>query len=472
MIALSLSEIAAIVRGRLILAGDATEDTIVTGVSDTDSRKIKPGDIFFAKPGEVTDGHLFAPKAVENGAVLVIGERECEVPTPQIIVEDTVLALGALATEVVARVRALGRMRVVAVTGSNGKTTTKNLLKSIFAQVGNVVAPIASFNNEVGAPTTFLKVDESTDTLVAEMGASRVGEIRSLTNMARPDVGIVLMVGLAHAGEFGGIDRVEAAKREMVEALGEDGVAVLNADDERVVRMQSAAPGRIVWFGRSAAAEVRASDVVVSAEGTTFTLHVPGEAPRAVGFPVIGEHHVMNALAATAAAWVEGVPVDTIVGVLEATTRAERGRMEVLTRGDITVINDAYNANPNSMAAALRTLAQIARPEHRTIAVLGAMSELGDLEVSEHQKLGELAVRLRIARTYVIGNEARPLYLAAVAEGSWDDEAAFFENADAAYDAITADLRAGDLVLVKSSNAAGLLTLGDRLGDYAKGNLA
>lgn len=469
MISLSLKTIAEIVDGQLILSAGATEDTVVQGFSDTDSRKITPGDIFFAKPGEVTDGHRFAPQAVENGAVLVIAERECDVAVPQIIVADTVQALGALATEVVARVRALGRMRVVAVTGSNGKTTTKNLLRAMFAEVGEVVAPIASFNNEVGAPTTFLRVAESTDTLVAEMGASRVGEIRSLTQMARPDVGIVLMVGLAHAGEFGGIARVEIAKREMIEALDDDGIAVLNADDSRVVRMAQAAPGRVVWFGRSERAEVRASDVHVGADGTRFTLHVPNEPDRAVHFPVIGEHHVMNALAAIAAAWVEGVPLDACVRVLEGTTLAERGRMEIAHAGSVTVINDAYNANPNSMAAALRALAQVASPQQRTIAVLGSMSELGELSVAEHQKLGELAVRLRIARTVVVGQDARPLYLAAVAEGSWDGEAEFYEDADAAFEALTEQLRPNDIVLVKSSNSAGLLALGDRLGDFAKG---
>lgn len=469
MISLTLATIADIVGGRLVLTETTDGDTVISGVSDTDSRKITPGDIFFAKPGEVTDGHRFAGKAVENGAALVIGERECDVEVPQIIVANTVRALGDLATEVVSRVRALGRMRVVAVTGSNGKTTTKNLLRSMFAEVGDVVAPIASFNNEVGAPTTFLRVTETTDTLVAEMGASRIGEIRSLTQMARPDVGIVLGVGLAHAGEFGGIDRVEVAKREMVEALPQDGVAVLNADDARVVRMQSAAPGRIVWFGRSERADVRATEVQVAADGTRFLLHVPREQPVGVHFPVIGEHHVMNALAASAAAWAEGVPITTIVRVLESTTLAERGRMEVVHAGSVTVINDAYNANPNSMAAALRTLAQIAAPGQRTIAVLGSMSELGEFSVAEHQRIGELAVRLRLSRTCVVGEDARPLYLAAVAEGSWDDEAVFFTDADEAFTAISEQLRPGDVVLVKSSNSAGLLALGDRLGEYAKG---
>ncbi|KAB1643979.1 UDP-N-acetylmuramoyl-tripeptide--D-alanyl-D-alanine ligase [Gulosibacter chungangensis] len=472
MIPMTLREIAERIDGRLLLAEGTGEGDIIRGLSDTDSRKIGTGDIFFAKPGEVTDGHLYAPKAVENGAALAVVERELELGIPQIVVDDVVAALGQLATEVVERVRQHGRMRVVAVTGSNGKTTTKNLLKAIFERHGNVVAPIASFNNEVGAPTTFLQVTEETDTLIAEMGASKVGEIRYLTNMARPDIGIVLMVGLAHAGEFGGIEMIEKAKAEMVEALGEGGVAVLNADDPRVVKMAQKAPGEVVWFGRGESAQIRATDVEVSQQGTRFVLHSPNHDPVSVEFSVIGEHHVMNALAATAAAHAAGIPITDVVEVLTTVTRAERWRMEVLTREPITVINDAYNANPNSMAAALRTLAQIANPGQRTVAVLGQMSELGDQSVFEHDKLGELAVRLGVSQTVVIGRDARPLYLAAVAQGSWDNEATFAEDADEAFDFLRGYLQPGDLVLVKSSNSAGLRMLGDRLGDYVKGTLA
>ena len=469
MIPMTLHEVAAAVDGRLVPFGDAGGGTVVDGTCDTDSRNIGPGDIFFAKPGEVTDGHLFAPKAVEQGAALCVVERELELDAPQIIVDDVVLALGRLARTVVERVRANGRLRVVAVTGSNGKTTTKNLLAAIFASRGNVVAPIASFNNEVGGPVTFLKVDDETDTLVAEMGASAEGEIRRLTEMARPDVGIVLGVGLAHAGEFGGIEATQRTKTEMVQALTADGVAILNADDPRVVAMAKHTLARIVWFGRGSKAEVRADDVVVSAAGTEFTITVPGEDPVRLRFPVIGEHHVMNALAATAAAHVEGIALADAVRILEGITRAERGRMEVLVREPITVINDAYNANPDSMKAALRTLAQIAAPGQRTIAVLGEMSELGDLSATEHDRLGELAVRLGISQTVVVGDGARALYLAAVAQGSWDNEATFAEDADAAFDFLREWMRPGDLVLVKSSNSAGLITLGDRLGDYVKG---
>ncbi|MGO1544182.1 MAG: UDP-N-acetylmuramoyl-tripeptide--D-alanyl-D-alanine ligase [Gulosibacter sp.] len=472
MIPMSLREIADRLTGRLVLAGTAQEGDLVSGVSDTDSRKIGPGDIFFAKPGEHTDGHLFAPKAAEQGAALAIVERELELTIPQIVVPDVVTALGELATEVVERVRSLGRMRVVAVTGSNGKTTTKNFMKAIFERHGNMVAPIASFNNEVGAPTTFLRVTEETDTLIAEIGASKVGRIRHLTSMARPDIGIVLMVGLAHAGEFGGIDMIEKAKSEMVEALGEDGIAVLNADDPRVARMAAKAPGEVLWFGRGEGAQIRATDVAVSQDGTRFTLHTPDNDPLEVHFQVIGEHHVMNALAATAAAFAAGISVPDVVETLTQVTRAERWRMEVLTREPITVINDAYNANPNSMAAALRTLAQIAHPGQRTVAVLGQMSELGEQSIEEHDKIGELAVRLGVSQTVVIGRGARPLYLAAVAQGSWDNEATFTEDVDEAYEFLCGFLQPGDLVLVKSSNSAGLRTLGDRLGEYVKGLLA
>ncbi|MEF3323854.1 UDP-N-acetylmuramoyl-tripeptide--D-alanyl-D-alanine ligase [Gulosibacter sp. GYB002] len=469
MIEMRLGDMAAAMTGRLV---GADPEQTVCGVCDTDSRNIGSGDIFFAKPGEHTDGHNFVPQAAAAGAAVCVVERELDVDVPQIVVTDTVVALGELARVVVEHVRSLGRMRVVAVTGSNGKTTTKNLLAAIFGEHGNVVAPIKSFNNEVGAPVTFLKVDASTDTLVAEMGASAEGEIARLTRMARPDVGIVLVVGLAHAGEFGGIETTARTKSEMVRALQEDGIAVLNADDPRVMAMAELTAARVITFGRSEAAQVRATEVTVGQQGTEFTLHVPGHEPVRVHFAVIGEHHVMNALAATAAAWAEGIAVPDIVATLEQVTRAERGRMELLVREPITVINDAYNANPDSMRAALRTLAQIAKPGQRTVAVLGEMSELGDLHVQEHDRLGELAVRLGITQTVVVGQSARPLYLAAVAQGSWDNEATFAADADAALEFLESYLQPGDLVLVKSSNSAGLLALGDRIAEFVKGTTA
>lgn len=466
MIPMTLRDIAATTGGRLVLRAGATESTTISGVVDTDSRKITPGDLFVAKPGEETDGHRFVPSAIEHGAAACIVEREVEANAPLIVVDDAVLALGALATEVVRRARDLGNLRVVAVTGSNGKTTTKTLLRSIFARHAETVAPIASFNNEVGAPITFCRVGAQTRYLVAEMGASAPGEITRLTNMARPDVGIVLTVGLAHAGEFGGIESTLRAKTEMVQALEADGVAVLNADDGRVASMADKTGARVVWFGHAEHADVRATGVTSGIDGTRFTLQVPNEPPVEVLFPVIGEHHVTNALAAAAAAHVEGIGIGEIRDGLQAVARAEHGRMEVVARGDITVINDAYNASPDSMSAALRTLAQIAEPGHRTVAVLGEMSELGQFSIEEHDRIGLLAVRLNIGQLVVVGSGARALHLGAIAQGSWDGESVHVEDADAAYDLLTREMREGDVVLVKSSNSAGLIALGDRLGEF------
>lgn len=466
MIDLTLAEIADAVLGRLILGGTDTTETIVNGFVDTDSREITAGDIFVAKPGEVTDGHLFAPKAIEAGAVLCIVERELDLPVSQIVVENSVTALGDLAREVITRVKALGNLTEIAVTGSNGKTTTKNLLREIFTARGETVAPIASFNNEVGAPITFCRVTEDTKTLIAEMGASAPGEIRRLVKMAKPDVGIVLTVGLAHAGEFGGIETTLRSKTEMVEDLGPDDWAVLNRDDARVASMADKTAAKILWFGRGENAEVRASEVETSLEGTSFTLHLPDQEPVRVQFAVIGEHHVTNALAAAAASHTQGVPATEIRDALERVTRAERWRMEVLTRTPVTIINDAYNASPDSMAAALRTLAQIAAPEQRTVAVLGAMSELGEFSVEEHDRLGLLAVRLNISQLVVVGKEARALHLGAIAQGSWDGESVFVDTQDDAFDYLTSHLGEGDLVLVKSSNSAGLRHLGDRLAEH------
>ncbi|PPF69006.1 UDP-N-acetylmuramoylalanyl-D-glutamate--2,6-diaminopimelate ligase [Rathayibacter tritici] len=471
MIALTLTEIAEAVSGRLHLAGSAaTAATVVDGATETDSREIAPGGIFVAKRGEHTDGHLFAPAALEHGAALLIVERPLDLDVPQVLVDDSVEALGALATEVVRRVRAKGGLTVIGVTGSNGKTTTKNLLRTILERVGETVAPRGSFNNEVGAPITMLQVSESTRFLVAEMGASAVGEIRRLVRMAKPDVGVVLAVGLAHAGEFGGIERTLEAKTEMVADLTVDDVAVLNADDGRVASMAARTAARVLWFGRGESADVRAVDIDATPDGTRFTIEVAAgegrESARAeLLLRVLGEHHVMNALAATAAALSVGVTLPAIVDALATVTLAERGRMEVLGGEDVRVINDAYNASPDSTAAALRTLAQIAKPQGRTVAVLGEMSELGEWADEEHDRVGLLAVRLNIAQIVVVGRGARRIHVAAEREGSWSGESVFAETSDEAFAFLEEYLRPGDTVLVKSSNSAGLRFLAERLGE-------
>jgi UDP-N-acetylmuramoyl-tripeptide--D-alanyl-D-alanine ligase len=467
VIALTLGQIAEAISGSLRVEGtDATSATVIAGPVHTDSREVEPGSIFFAKPGEVTDGHLFAPQAAERGAALLVVARALDLPVPQLLVDDVVVALGALAADVVSRVRSLGRLKVIGITGSNGKTTTKNILRSILEKAGQTIAPRGSYNNEVGAPMTMLELTDQTQFLVVEMGASGAGEIARLVRLAKPDIGVVLKVGLAHAGEFGGIEATLAAKTEMVSDLGSTDVAILNLDDPRVASMADKTAARVLWFGLDDRADVRASDVVASSSGTSFTLVLPSGESRAVSFRVLGEHHVMNALAAAAVAHTLGVGADDIVVALESVQRAERWRMEVMggARG-VTVINDAYNASPDSMAAALKTLAQIAEPGTRTVAVLGEMSELGEFAGEEHDRIGLLAVRLNIGQLIVVGPAARRMHISTINEGSWDGESRYVDTPDEAYELLARTLKSGDTVLVKSSNSAGLRFLGDRLGD-------
>ena len=466
MIELTLAEAAEAMSGQLIPGSSgASPATVVRGDSQTDSREVQPGQIFFARRGEETDGHLFAAKAVDCGAALLVVERNVDERVPQIVVADATEALGALATAVIRRVRAAGELTIVGITGSNGKTTTKNLVRAMADQLGETVASEKSFNNEVGGPLTMLRVQSTTETLVAEMGASAEGEIARLTAMAPPHIGVVLSVGLAHAGEFGGIEATFRTKSEMVRDLEPGALAVLNRDDPFVAKMADLTEARVRWFGTHPEADVRATDINSDATGTRFTLSADG-ANVAVHFPVLGEHHVMNALAATAVALELGLPLERIAEVLTNHTRAARWRMEVMGgRDGVTIINDAYNASPDSMSAGLRTLAQIRKPNGRSVAVLGAMSELGEYTVEEHIRIGLQAVRLRISELVVVGREARDLHISAINEGSWDGESVFFEEQDEAYAYLMQTLQPDDTVLVKSSNSAGLRFLGDRLGE-------
>ncbi|WP_047521999.1 UDP-N-acetylmuramoyl-tripeptide--D-alanyl-D-alanine ligase [Microbacterium sp. ZOR0019] len=467
MIALTLAEIAAAVGGELRVAGEDTTETVVDGIVDTDSRTMTPGSVFVAKPGAETDGHRFVGAAVAAGAAVAIVEHTVDVPVSQVVVPDAVVALGALAREVVARVRAEGRLRIVGITGSNGKTTTKNFLARILEDEGETVAPVKSFNNEVGAPVTMLRVTKSTRFLVSEFGAAAPGSIAHLAGLVEPDLAVVLMVGMAHAGGFGGIEATAKAKSELVSAARVPGTAVLNIDDPRVAAMKDLALARgldVIGFGQSDAADVRAVDIEVSASGTSCVIEVGGER-LPLRLRVLGAHHITNALAAIASALVLGIAPADAVARLETVEIAERWRMQPLGSDRVRIINDAYNASPDSMAAALRTLAQITGPDERTVAVLGAMSELGESAGEEHDRIGLLAVRLNIQRIVVVGPEARRLYLAAVGEGSWDSEAVHLPDQDAAYEYLRTELRDGDRVLVKSSNSVGLRHLGDRLGE-------
>ena len=486
MIALTAAQIAEAVSGTLSATLDPA--TVLVHVTP-DSREVTAeGTLYVAKPGERADGHDFIDAALGAGAAAVLAERPTHAPDgaahPAIIVEDAVLAMGALAREVVRRVREHSPTTVIGITGSAGKTTTKDLLAALLATQGPTVAPVGSYNGEVGVPLTVFRAELDTRFLVVEMGADHVGNIAYLCDIVRPDIGVVLMVGTAHAGSFGGVANITRTKGELVEALGPDGVAVLNLDDERVAGMAARTAAPITWFtadergvaraaedvaagrasGLVAARDVRADDQ----ERPVFDLQV-GTDEAAVRHPVAsgltGLHHVHNVLAAAAAAHAAGMDPAEIARGLDGLGPASRFRMERTDRADgVTIINDAYNANPESMRAALRPLATLGRSSgRRTWAVLGEMLELGDARVREHTLVGESVVRLNIAQLLVVGAGARPLYIGALNEGSWGEEAHFVDDAAQAEAFLTEHLRPGDLVLVKSSNGVGLAALGERL---------
>jgi UDP-N-acetylmuramoyl-tripeptide--D-alanyl-D-alanine ligase len=471
MIAFTAAEIADITKGRLDADPGITPLSVVT-----DSREATPGSLYVAKPGEYADGHDFTADAFAAGATLALVERPVAgpdgAPYPSIVVPDAVLAMGALAAEAVRRIRAAraeaqDELTVIGITGSAGKTTTKDLLAGIFALHGNTVAPRGSYNGEIGVPLTVFTAGTDTRYLVIEMGATGIGHISYLADMVKPDIGVVLGVGTAHAGEFGGVDNIALAKGEMVEGLAASGTAVINLDDDRVAAMRARTVASVVGFsaeGRADAA-VQALNADTNTDGNPeFDLLLPGEdTPHHVRSRLIGAHHTGNLLAAAAAAWAAGIPGADIATALSSQAAASRWRMERTERADgVTIINDAYNANPESMRAALRTLADLGQGR-RTWAVLGAMLELGEDSIREHTAVGTQVVRLNISRLVVVGREARALYVSAVQEGSWGDECVFAETADEAFELLDAELEPGDLVLFKSSNSVGLRHLGDRI---------
>ena len=464
MIRLSLAKVAELSGGRLISEADAAVE--VTGEVETDSRLVQRGALFVAKPGEVTDGHNFVAAARAAGAAGAIVERiVADADLPQILVEDSVASLGLLAKGVLALVRQTSGLKVVGITGSNGKTTTKNMLRAILSTDGPTVAPIESYNNEVGAPISVLRIDSTTKYLVVELGAGGVGSIAYLTEIVKPDIAVELKVGLAHVGEFGGVEVTAKIKAELLEHSGLETIAVLNGDDSAVREMAKSFAGQKVWFGTGAEANYRADNHSLTIGGTAFHLHWPDGAVNQVTLQILGEHHVMNALASAAVAEQLGMSRDTVIGALEAIPLAERWRMQLTNRHDgVTIINDAYNASPDSSRAALQTLAHLGRSTgRRTVAVIGEMAELGRFSAEEHDKLGRLAVRLNIDLLIAVGAPAKLVFMGASFEGSFDGEAKYFETIAEAKAELTHILKSGDIVLVKSSKSANLRHLGDEL---------
>lgn len=477
MIELTAADIASITGGRI--TATAEPGTSVSGVA-TDSRECADGWLFVAKPGEFSDGHHFVDRAFAAGAVLALAERETLDPNgavhPAVVVDDAVIAMGALAAHIVDLLRARGA-QVIGITGSAGKTTTKDLLAAILQTAGPTVAPIGSYNGEVGVPLTVFGATAETRYLVIEMGATGIGHITYLTDMVKPGIGVVLCVGTAHAGEFGGVENIARAKGELVEALPAEGTAILNLDDPRVAAMASRTDATVLGFGMDdggTQAAVAASDIVVGPDGCPeFTLTLPDGGPHRIRSGLIGRHHVANMLGAAAAAHALGIDGATIAATLQGRGPASRWRMERTERADgVSIINDAYNANPESMRAALRTLAELGLPDaqgtaRRTWAVIGEMLELGADSIHEHDLVGRLAVRLNIKKLVVVGRGAKAAHNSAVLEGSWGDEAYYVDTPDEAEQLLRDQLEPGDIVLFKSSNSSGLRHLGDRVAAHA-----
>ncbi|MFG1923747.1 UDP-N-acetylmuramoyl-tripeptide--D-alanyl-D-alanine ligase [Cryptosporangium sp. NPDC048952] len=467
MIPLTLAEIAAATGGDL---RNADPGTVVTGTVEYDSRKVTVGGLFVALNGERVDGHDFAPGAIDAGVAAVLATRPLD-GVPSILVDDALVALGKLARVVVDR---LPDLTIVGITGSSGKTSTKDLLAAVVGRLGPTVAPPGSFNNELGHPWTVLRADADTRYLVLEKSARGVGHIRWLTEIAPPRIGVVLNVGAAHVGEFGSVEVTAQAKGELVETLPAEGLAVLNADDSRVRAMTTRTKARVVLVGLAPDADVRASDVTLDGIGRPgFTIHAGG-AQAHVQLKLHGEHHVGNVLAAAAVGLELGLGLDELAEILGNAGPVSRRRMEVTERIDgVTIVDDSYNANPDSVRAALKALRAMATPapdtgeeprgRRRVWAVLGYMAELGDTSREQHDAIGRLAVRLDIDRLVVVGPEAGAIHAGAVLEGSWGEESVHVPDVDAAVDLLGNQLAPGDVVLVKASRSARLDRVVDAL---------
>jgi UDP-N-acetylmuramoyl-tripeptide--D-alanyl-D-alanine ligase len=453
MIERRLSEIASAVHGTL-RGPDA-----VASSAETDSRAVGPGGLFVAIEGDRLDGHAFVGDAVARGAVAALVHRS-GIDGTVIEVPHTGRALLDLAAD--ERERMIGT-RVVGITGSNGKTSAKDLAAAVVGTRLRTHASPASFNNEVGLPMTLLGADRGVEVVVAEMGARREGDVRLLCDVARPDAVVVTNVGTAHLGIFGSWDAIVRAGSEPVEWLCADGTAIVNADDPVARAYADETDAAVITFGLDPAADVRAEDVELGPDArATFTLWSAGER-EPVALAVPGDHMVSNALAAAAVGRWAGVTLAECATALKG-AGIGHWRMETSTGSSgIVIVNDAYNANPESMAAALKSARWMAKGE-RLVAVLGHMAELGPVEFEEHEKLGRLVVRIGVERLITVGEQARTIARAAIREGQLPGDVSSYEDpSDAAAD-VRAWARPGDVVLVKGSRVAGLERVAEALG--------
>jgi UDP-N-acetylmuramoyl-tripeptide--D-alanyl-D-alanine ligase len=431
----------------------------VTGKIVIDSRKVSKGDLFVAINGAKVNGHDFCDVAIKQGAVAVVAAKEISgIPTllvsngnftSQDVDQPTVIALGKLANYLLTKLPNLWK---VAVTGSSGKTTTKDLLADLGRLIGPTVAPKGSFNNEIGLPQTVLECDENTRVLILEMGARRVGNIKHLCEIAKPDTSILLNIGTAHAEIFTSVEKILETKSEIIQCLSTADVAILNHEDVTFPRQKTNA--QIVSFGLSGS-DVSAKNVILNEKAQAqYDLEYLGKTSQ-VKLKIVGSHQVSNSLAAAAAFLKKGIDIDLVAKTLSNSVAQSKWRMQIeVNKKTVTVINDAYNANPESMKSAIRTLKQIGAGKN-TYAILGEMLELGELSISQHQEVAKLVQKLEIQNTIVIGSGAKSIY-DFLSQNGYQGKLHYVENVEGAIAKAKEMMQPSDVVLVKASRSIGL----------------
>lgn len=471
MIPLTLEEISVAINAASL---NLDSNLKVTGKVVIDSRKVSQGDLFVAINGENVDGHDFCHEAIKQGAIAVISSKEL-VGIPTLLVKEgnaasknvdqpTVIALGKLASYLLMK---LPNIFKIAVTGSSGKTTTKDLLFDLGNLIGPTVAPVGSYNNEIGMPQTILECDEKTKVLILEMGAREVGNIKKLCQIAKPDTSILLNIGSAHIEIFGSRELILKTKSEIIECLNAEDVAVLNHEDETFSKQKTKA--KVVSFGLRGA-DVSAKNVVLNDKAqASYELEFDGKVSQ-VNLKIVGAHQVSNSLAAAAVFLKKGLDIDLVAKTLSNSVAKSKWRMQVeVNSKNITVINDSYNANPESMKAAIRTLKQVGA-DKKTFIIVGEMLELGSDSKQMHEEVADLIQKLDVKKTLVVGNGARIIsdYLS---NNGYKGRLEFCMDIDSAISKTKEMVEINDVVLVKASRAIGLERVANALMNDFSENL-
>ena len=454
MIALTLEQIAKIVGGKTY--GDSSQ--VISSAPVFDSRSAVKGSLFLALVGQSTDGHDFVQDAKAHGATGFLTTKQ--VAGDGVVVSDVLIAVRTLAAYVR---KQLPDLIVIGITGSSGKTTTKDLLSSILSSRASCVATKASFNNELGAPITLLECDAETKYCILEMGARHQGDIAALCDMAQPNVGVVLRVGTAHLGEFGSVEKIAQTKGELIQSLKPEAIAVLGTYDSHTKVMNTLHSGRVIYFGEGAQDDVRAADIELREARPHFDLVTPA-GRDAVGMRLIGAHQISNALAAAAVCTALDIPIEVIASGLSTADLASKWRMQINDVDDLLVINDSYNANPESMIAALDSMALFAQERGgASWAFLGQMHELGAQSNALHASVATHAHELGVDHLVSVGTRA-------FAEGIPADSSTTLHYCQDFAQALSlvSHFAPGDVVLVKASRSEHFETLSQGIEDSWK----